>query len=135
MTLIKQEKLVFMLDILYIWECFYKIVYGGMGNRGSKDVKFWVSASGNNRKRTALKPDINLGGNFIHLLSNMTLGSSQNAYILADNQINYLSNEKLAPTLRIIFLCLWKKKNDWEPGCIYYMYIKASVSLLVKIKC
>ena len=54
MTLIKQEKLVFILVILYIQE--YLCVFAKLftGNRMSEDFQFWVSGSWNNRNRTAL---------------------------------------------------------------------------------
>ena len=53
MTQIKQEKLVFILVILYIQE--YLCVFTKLftGTRVSEDFQFWVSGSGNNRKRTA----------------------------------------------------------------------------------
>ena len=52
MTLIKQEKLVFILVILYIRMCFYKIVYG---YQGSGDFQFRVCGSWNSRKCTAFR--------------------------------------------------------------------------------
>ena len=54
MTLIKQEKLVFILVILYIQEylCVFTIFFRGI--RVSEDFKFRVSGSRDNRKRRAL---------------------------------------------------------------------------------
>ena len=55
-TLIKQEKLVFILVILYIREYVHVCVFTKLftGSRVSKDFQFWVSGSRNNQKQTAV---------------------------------------------------------------------------------
>ena len=59
LTLIKQEKLVCILVILYIQE--YSRVFTKLftGTRVSEDVQFHVSGSRNNQKRTALHSETN----------------------------------------------------------------------------
>ena len=52
--IIKQEKLVFILVILYIWEYLRVFTKFFTGSRVSEDFQFRVSGSRNNRKRTAL---------------------------------------------------------------------------------
>ena len=54
MTLIKQEKLVFILVILYIREYLCVFIKLFTGTRVSEDFTFRVSGSRNNRKCTAL---------------------------------------------------------------------------------
>ena len=56
MTLIKHEKLGFILVILYIQEYLCVLTKLSTGTRVSEDFQFWVSGSRNNRKRTALVP-------------------------------------------------------------------------------
>ena len=52
LSLIKQEKLVFILVILYIQECVFRKLF--TGTRVSEDLKFWVSSSWNNRNTQPL---------------------------------------------------------------------------------
>ena len=54
MTLMKQEKRVFILVILYIREYLYVFMKMFTGSRVSKDFQYRVSGSRNDRKRVAL---------------------------------------------------------------------------------
>ena len=61
MTLMKEEKLVFILVTLYIREYLRDFTKLFTGTRVSKDFQFWVSSSQNNRKRTGLLCTIQAG--------------------------------------------------------------------------